>query len=209
MTDITPPFIHRFVPGTSLLTLLLLHGTGGDENALIGMAKELAPGAALLSPRGNVLEGTMPRFFRRIREGVFDEEDLKFRANELADFVEAAAQKYGFDPARLVALGYSNGAVTASGLLLLRPQTLAGAVLFRPMVPLVPDAPPDLSGVRVFVAAGEQDNIAPPENAEALVKLLSDAGAQVTLRWQTAGHKLAQAELEAARDWLAANFATA
>ena len=124
-------FVHRFVPASdpnSKITLLALHGTGGDESDLVPLAQTLAPGAAILSPRGKVLENGMPRFFRRLREGVFDEKDVIFRASELAEFVTAAAAKYHFDPAGVVAVSYSNGANTAAAILLLRPQTLAGAI---------------------------------------------------------------------------------
>src|SRR4249919_1781969 len=137
-----PDFIHDFVPGSSLRTLLLLHGTGGNERDLIPLGRELDPNAALLSPRGKVLERGMPRFFRRLAEGVFDLDDLKFRAAELAAFVAAAAAHYRFDPARVVAMGFSNGANIASSLLLLSPGTLKAAALFSPMVPFVPDPLP-------------------------------------------------------------------
>src|SRR5213594_4986343 len=152
-----PDFIHEFVPGASDRTLLLLHGTGGNERDLIPLGHELDPNAALLSPRGKVLENGMPRFFRRLAEGVFDLEDLKNRTNELADFVAAAAQHYGFAADKVVAVGYSNGANIAASMLLLRPKTLRGAVLFRAMVPLVPDTPPNLSAVRVWIGAGMND----------------------------------------------------
>src|SRR5438046_1466021 len=136
--NLRPDFIHDFVPGSSSRTLLLLHGTGGNERDLIPLGRELDPNAALLSPRGKVLENGMPRFFRRLAEGVFDLEDLKYRTNELADFVAAAAQHYGFASDNLIAVGYSNGANIAAAMLLLRPEILHGAVLFRAMVLLVP-----------------------------------------------------------------------
>src|SRR4026209_2924110 len=131
-----PDFIHDCVPGSSSRTLLLLHGTGGNERDLIPLGRELDPNASLLSPRGKILENGMPRFFRRLAEGVFDLEDLKARTHELADFVLAAAREYGFDAGRVFAAGYSNGANIAASSLLLRPGMLAGAVLLRPMVPL-------------------------------------------------------------------------
>lgn len=195
-------FIHAFVPGTSARTLLLLHGTGGTENDLVPLGRSLDPTAALLSPRGKVLENGMPRFFRRLAEGVFDEEDLVRRTHELADFVAAAAGRYGFDPARLVAVGYSNGANIAGGLLLLRPETLSGAALLRPMVPLVPPTMPDLSGKPVLIAAGRQDPIAPTEEAEALATLLREAHAEVTTSLEDAGHGLTQETVETTRRWL-------
>jgi phospholipase/carboxylesterase len=197
-----PDFIHEFIPGTSTRTLLLLHGTGGNERDLIALGRELDSNAALLSPRGKVLENGMPRFFRRLAEGVFDLEDLKYRANELADFVAAAAQHYGFGTDRLVAVGYSNGANIAASMLLLRPDTLKAAILFRAMVPLFPDKLPNLSPVHVWIGAGDQDPIVPPPETKRLAELLRRAGADVTFRFANAAHGLTNGDLEAARDWL-------
>jgi phospholipase/carboxylesterase len=197
-----PDFIHEFVPGTSNRTLLLLHGTGGNERDLIALGRELDPNAALLSPRGKVLENGMPRFFRRLAEGVFDLEDLKHRTNELADFVIAAAQHYGFANANLVAVGYSNGANIAASMLLLRPEALPTAILFRAMVPLYPETQPNLSSVRVWIGAGDQDPIVPASETKRLVELLRRAGADVTIRFAKAGHGLTNDDLEAARHWL-------
>lgn len=198
-------FIHEFVPAHPTgrgLTLLLLHGTGGDERALLPMAPLLEPGAAILSPRGKVLEQGRSRFFHRLSEGVFDIEDLKLRAHELADFVEAASARYGLDPGQVIAAGYSNGANIAAALLLLRPRTLAGAVLFRPMVPIVPDELPSLIGTPVFISAGRQDPIVRPEETKRLARLLGDAGAEVTVNWSASGHWLGREEIVAARQWL-------
>ncbi len=197
-----PDFIHEFVPGTSNRTLLLLHGTGGNERDLIPLARELDSRAALLSPRGKVLENGMPRFFRRFAEGVFDVEDLKHRTNELADFVAAAAQHYGFAADKVVAVGYSNGANIAASMLLLRPEILRGAVLFRAMVPLVPENLPELSSVRVWIGAGSEDPIIPASEAQRLVELLRRAGADVTIRFARAGHRLTNDDVEAAQHWL-------
>ena len=199
-----PDFIHDFVPGSSSRTLLLLHGTGGNERDLIPLGRELDPNAALLSPRGKVLENGMPRFFRRLAEGVFDLEDLKYRTNELADFVDAAAQHYGFASDNVVAVGYSNGANIAASMLLLRPQVLAAAVLFRAMVPLIPDKLPDLFSVRIWIGAGDQDPIVPSSETKRLAELLRRAGADVTIRIAKTGHGLTNDDLEAARDWLGA-----
>lgn len=199
-------FIHQFIPGSdpgTSPTLLLLHGTGGDETDLLGLGRALDGGAALLSPRGMVLEQGMPRFFRRLAEGVFDLDDLIRRTHELADFVADAAVQYGFDPRHVVAVGFSNGANIAASMLLLRPETLATAALFRPMVPLVPEALPDLSHVPVFIAAGRQDSIVPPGESERLAALLRQAGAPVTLHWEAGGHGLMQGDLAAAQTWLA------
>ena len=198
-------FIHRFIaakePETPL-TLLLLHGTGGDEADLLGLGHQLAPGVALLSPRGKVLENGMPRFFRRLAEGVFDLEDLRARTHELADFVEMAVQRYRLASDRVFAVGFSNGANIAASVLLLRPQVLAGAVLFRAMVPLVPETLPHLRGRPVLLAAGRRDPIVSPDETERLRLLLAQAGADVTLHWETAGHALTPLDLEATRAWL-------
>lgn len=179
-------FVHRFIPAQSAdqhSTLLLLHGTGGDENDLLDLGRILAPGAAMLSPRGNVLESGLPRFFRRFAEGVFDVEDLIARTHELAAFIQKAAETYHFDPQKVIAVGYSNGANIATSTLLLHPDTLADAVLFRPMVPLEPDDKPDLSSKQIFISAGRYDAIMPSIETERLVNLLQTAGANVTLRW--------------------------
>ena len=198
-------FTHRFMPVLKVdeaPTLLLLHGTGGNETDLLQLGQSLAPDASLLSPRGKVLENGMPRFFRRLAEGVFDMEDLIRRTHELADFVEAAAQTYGFDRSRVWAVGYSNGANIAASTLLLRPAVLSAALLLRAMVPLEPETMPDLRGAPVFIAAGRYDPIVPVSNIERLETLLREAGADVTLRWQDAGHGLENEEIADARKWL-------
>lgn len=200
-------FIHRFVPSTAAPvadapTLLLLHGTGGNEHDLIELGRSLAPGFNLLSPRGKILENGMPRFFRRLAEGVFDEDDLIHRTQELAGFIDEAAAQYGFAADRVTALGYSNGANIAASLLLLRPGVLYGAVLLRAMVPLVPPTPPNLRGTRVFLASGVADPILPLENARRLRTMLSEAGAAVDFHEIPAGHQLTAGELDAAREWL-------
>jgi phospholipase/carboxylesterase len=197
-----PDFIHEFVPGTSDRTLLLLHGTGGNEHDLIPLGRELDSNAALLSPRGKVLENGMPRFFRRLAEGVFDIEDLKQRTNELAEFIAAAAQHYKLAADQVVAVGYSNGANIAASTLLLRPEILHAAILFRAMVPLVPENLPNLRSVRVWISAGDQDPIIPVSEAQRLVELLRRAGADVTIRFANATHGLTDADVKAARHWL-------
>lgn len=198
-------YVHVLVPGARPdgLTLLLLHGTGGDERDLLGLGRALSGDAALLSPRGTVLERGAPRFFRRLAEGVFDEADLVARAADLARFVARAADAYELDEDKVVAAGFSNGANIAGALLLLHPGTLRGAALFAPMVPLVPAALPDLSGVAVIASAGRADPIAPLDQAERLADLLSDAGAAVTLRRHEGGHTLDAAAVTEARAWLA------
>lgn len=198
-------FTHTFAAGadSSKPTLLLLHGTGGNEHDLVPLGRALAPGANLLSPRGKVLEQGMPRFFRRLAEGVFDEEDVRRRAVELADFVSAAAKAYGFDAARVTAVGYSNGANIASAVLLLRPGTLRGAALFRGMVPLVPDPLPS-TAARVLISNGRADPIVSLEETERLASLLRSAGADVDVRLHPGGHQLTQGDLTAAQAWLRA-----
>lgn len=199
-------FIHRFIPATSngLPTLLLLHGTGGNEDDLLDIGSAIMPGAALLSPRGKVLENGMARFFRRLAEGVFDLEDLRRRTAELAEFVAAAAKAYGLDSSRVVSVGYSNGANIAASLLLLRPAVLAAAILLHAMVPLVPEPLPDLQGRPVYLSAGRLDTMIPPRETERLAKLLESAGAGVTLAWQPGGHGLAPGEVDSARAWFQA-----
>jgi len=198
-------FIHRWVPGvagSSLPTLLLLHGTGGNESDLLSLGPMLLSGASVLSPRGNVSENGAPRFFRRLAEGVFDIEDLIARTHELAEFVGAAAAHYGFDAGNVIAVGYSNGANIASSMMLLRPGTLAGGILLRPMVPLEPDSPPDLSGTPVYLGAGQMDPIVPTDNVTRLAELLEGYGATVTLTWQPAGHNLTREDVQSAREWI-------
>jgi predicted esterase len=197
-------FVHRFEPTSdqSAPVLLLLHGTGGDENDLIDLGHMLAPGAALLSPRGKVLENGMPRFFRRLAEGVFDLEDLKVRTHELADFVETASTIYAFDPQRVIAVGFSNGANIAASMLLLRPNVLMGAILSHPMVPLVPETLPNLANKPIFVGAGRFDPLIPVSETERLVALLQEAGATVTLHLQNGGHVIAHEEVRVAKTWL-------
>src|SRR5215471_14015559 len=190
---IRPDFIHEFVPGSSNRTLLLLHGTGGNEREFIPLGRELDANASLLSPRGKVLENGMPRFFRRLGEGVFDLEDLQKRTHELADFVAAAADRYDMDNKNIIAVGYSNGANIAASTLLLRPETFAGAILFRSMVPLEPEKG-ELANVRVWIGAGNHDPIIPPSETQRLVELLRTAGADVTVRFLSAGHALTPAD---------------
>ena len=197
-----PDFLHEFVPGNSSRTLLLLHGTGGNERDLLPLGRGLDPNASLLSPRGKILENGMPRFFRRLAEGVFDLEDLKTRTNELADFVAAAARHYKLDAEHIVAVGYSNGANIAASMLLLRPEIMHAAILFRAMVPLAPENLPDLSSVRVWIGAGNQDPIIPTSETQRLAELLRSTGAEVTIRFFNAGHGLTNDEVETAGQWL-------
>jgi phospholipase/carboxylesterase len=199
-------FIHQFIPapdGRSQRVLLLLHGTGGNEHDMVPLGRDIDPEAALLSLRGNVLENGMPRFFRRLAEGVFDEEDVVRRANELADFVPAAAAKYRFDQTQLTAVGYSNGANIAAAVLLLRPGTLKSAILLRGMVPITPSTGPKLPDTRVLICSGTRDSIIPVENPERLAAMLRHAGAAVTHRFEEAGHQLVFDEIAAAKNWLA------
>jgi phospholipase/carboxylesterase len=196
-------FIHNFEPGKSGKTLLLLHGTGGDETDLVGLGQAVAPGWALLSPRGKVLEHGAPRFFARLAEGVFDDTDLRFRAGELAEFVEAAADHYGFDRKQVVALGYSNGANIASAMMLLHPQALRAAALLRPMVPFEPDSTASLAGKSVLLVSGDLDPIATPEHGERLEAIFSAAGADVTRRTFPVSHQLSQGDLALVAKWLA------
>lgn len=196
-------FVHRFVPGsTAGTTLLLLHGTGGNENDLLPIGRELSHGAALLSPRGRVLENGMPRFFRRFAEGRFDLDNLKFETSALAQFIKQASSKYELQSNKLIAVGYSNGANIAGSLLLTEPGLLAGAILFRPMVPFVPDTPPDLKNISVLLSAGKNDSIVAPDNTLRLADLLENAGARVLVHWHAGGHELGQDDIDAAKAWL-------
>jgi phospholipase/carboxylesterase len=194
-------FVHRFEPATvgGLPPVLLLHGTGGDENDLVPLGHAVAPGAALLSPRGQVIEHGMPRFFRRLAEGVFDEDDVRRRALDLADFVEQARGRYGLGAP--VALGYSNGANIAAAVLLLRPEALAGAILLRAMVPLSDPPAAGLAGKPVLIVSGAQDPIALPDNAARLADMLRRAGAAVDHRILPAGHPLTNTDVTLARSW--------
>jgi phospholipase/carboxylesterase len=203
MTDRITNFVHRFEPAArgDAATLLLLHGTGGNESDLLPLGQMIAPGAALLSPRGQVLEQGMPRFFRRLSEGVFDEADVRARALDLAGFIAEARANYGL-PAP-IALGYSNGANIAAALLYLWPEALAGAVLLRAMPPLAGGPEARADGKPVLILSGAMDPIVPPANAGRLASALEAAGASVTHKTLAAGHELSQADIRTARDWLA------
>lgn len=205
----SPAFIHRFEPATApgLPPLLLLHGTGGDENDLLPLGRAVLPGAALLSPRGQVLEGSMPRFFRRLAEGVFDEADLTKRTHELADFIADARTRYGLQAP--VALGFSNGANIAAALLLLRPEALAGAALLRAMAPFAKPPQAQLSGKPVLLLSGRLDPIIPAANAAGLAATLERAGAAVEHHVLQTGHGLSQADVGLLEKWLAGQRAKA
>jgi predicted esterase len=198
-------FIHRFIPAEdqSAGTLLVLHGTGGNENDLVGIGQAIAPGAAILSPRGNVLENGAPRFFRRIAEGVFDPKEVHSRGEELARFIRAAVVTYRLDPSRIFALGYSNGANIASTVMLIEPGSIQGSILFRPMLVYEPSRKNDLSGSSVFISAGRMDPIVPTTSVEQLAEIFRSVNADVTLKWQLAGHSLVPSEVREASEWFA------
>ena len=201
-------FVHYFEPSPNgktrnALTLLLLHGTGGDEKDLVPVGRMLSSKANLLSPRGKSIEEGVPRYFRRLAEGVFDEKDLMFRTNELGDFVKSAAEKYDFDLKKVFAVGFSNGANIGASLLITLPELLAGAILFRAMLPYYPRRAPDLHGKSVLVVAGGLDRITPKERVEELSKLLEKGGAKVALKWEPqASHGLTQEDVKLAKGWL-------
>ena len=199
-------FIHRYVPAADPATadtLVVLHGTGGDENDLISIGQAIAPGAAILSPRGNVLENGAPRFFKRMAEGVFDPKEVRSRADELARFIRGAVVTYRLDPSRVYALGYSNGANIASTVMLVEPGVFRGSILLRPMLVYDPPEQNDLSDTAVFISAGRMDPIVPVESVEKLVKLFESAHSNVTVKWQLAGHSLVPSEVREASEWLA------
>jgi len=207
MKDTDLGFIHRFVPPNSnakeaMPTLLLLHGTGGNEDDLIPLGKELAPNASILSVRGKVLENGMPRFFRRLEEGVFDMEDLKKRTDELAEFIVKSSSAYKFDPESVIAIGYSNGANIAASVLLRHPEVLEGAILFRAMVPFIPTVMPDLSKKSIILLEGLYDPIVSKAEAQSLLELFTKTQSSVTLKWQNSGHNLTQEDIVAAKKWL-------
>lgn len=196
-------FKHVFIQGDlPLPVLLLLHGTGGDEHDLVGLGQSLSPGSSILSVRGKVLENGMPRYFRRLAEGVFDLEDLTFRTQELSDFVVRAGKQYGFANSPVIAVGYSNGANIASSILFSRPEILQGAVLYRAMVPFEPEAAADLRGKKVLMLSGLMDQIIPADNSKRLAELLKEAGADVDFRLKPTGHGLTQSDLSEAKAWL-------
>jgi len=220
-------FKHRFVPSPYLkqehttrnfnqkqnikdnndsLTFILLHGTGGNEDDLIPVGQMLSSSASLLSPRGKVLENGMPRFFKRLAEGVFDMEDLKFRTKELADFVKDASNTYSFNLNKTIAVGFSNGANIAASLLLSYPETIKGAILFRAMIPFIPENMPDLSGKKVLLSAGTFDPIVSKSQIEGLLNIFQKSGADVTLKWQQSGHNLTQKDIFDAKEWLEKNL---
>jgi predicted esterase len=200
-------FVHVFRPAekASLPTLLLLHGTGGDENDLLPIGRELWPGAALLGVRGKVLENGMPRFFRRFAEGVFDVDDLKIRTNELAQFIDKAAERYGFSKRQLVAVGYSNGANIAASLVLLHPHSIAAGVLFRAQLPFTPDIIRNFADLSMFIAAGKRDTIVPRQETERLAAVLESGGGDVSLFWHNGGHELGDDDIVTAKAWLTDN----
>jgi len=199
---------HIFIQGSdpNAPVLLLLHGTGGTENDLLPLAEIVSPQSSVLSVRGNILENGMPRFFRRLAEGVFDEEDLIFRTHELNQFLDQAAKEYLFARDNIVAIGYSNGANIAASLLFHDKHALQGAILHHPMVPLRSIQLPDLSSCYCFIAAGERDPICTKEESIELYQLLEGAGAKVTLHWEPSGHQLTRTEIVAAQQWFATQF---
>jgi predicted esterase len=196
-------FIHRFLPGKSPVTLLTLHGTGGDENDLLQVGQVLVPGAAILSPRGKAVENGAFRFFSQITPGVFDENEIRTRAGELAEWIASAVAQYGLDPSRLYALSYSNGANMAAATMLLHPGSIAGGVLLRPMNVIRPATLPDLSGAPVLIVAGQEDALTPLSRTEALGRLLAEAGAAVDFSVQNTGHELTPQDFGLGKKWFA------
>ena len=208
-------FIHRFIPASAsslkrnknnLPVLLLLHGTGGNEDDLLPVGKMLCQDCTLLSPRGMVIENGMPRFFRRLAEGIFDTEDLKYRTHELADFIDKASHSYGFEMNKIIAVGFSNGANIAASMFLLRPEVLSGAILFRAMVPFEPESLPDLSSKHILLSEGLHDPIVSKHEAERLFEILKKSRSKITLKWQKLGHNLTEDDITMAKEWLTSSF---
>ena len=194
---------HMFQQGESdqLPTLVLLHGTGGTEDDLLPLAQNISPHSSVLGVRGNVVENGMPRFFRRVSEGVFDLEDLVFRTKELNQFLNEASERYGFERDNVVALGYSNGANIATSLLFHYHDSLRGAILHHPMVPLRNKILPDLADIPVFIGAGTQDSLCSQEETKELAIMLRTAGALVDIHWEDDGHQITPEEINAAKEW--------
>lgn len=195
-------FVHNYDPGVSNRTILALHGTGGGERDLVPLARSLFPGANVLAPRGKVSERGAARFFKRLAEGVFDLDDLRQQTDDLANFVGDSATRYGFDASNVWALGYSNGANIAASLFLQRSKTLAGAVLLRAMTPFTPEQVPDLTGKRIFLAAGCFDPLVAVSDIENLAHLFRSGGADIELHFQNAAHDLSREELSAIKSWI-------
>ncbi|MGV3489479.1 MAG: alpha/beta hydrolase [Tuberibacillus sp.] len=200
--------IHVYKKGVNpeMPTLVLLHGTGGNETDLINIGEYISPSSSLLGVRGNVLENGMPRFFRRLAEGVFDIEDLKYRTKELHDFLNESAEKYGFDRSNMVAVGYSNGANIAASLLFHYERVLKGAILFHPMVPLRGIPLPNMTDIPVFIGAGKNDPLIPAKESEELANMLTGAGAEVETFWGNRGHQLTPEELRLAIEWFKKHY---
>ncbi|WP_430510086.1 alpha/beta hydrolase [Gottfriedia solisilvae] len=199
---------HIFIKGTnpSKPTFLLLHGTGGNEHDLLPIAGMIDDEASILSVRGNVSENGMPRFFKRLAEGVFDEEDLVFRTKELKEFIDQASTDYDFNPNHVIAIGYSNGANIAGSLLFHYEDALKGAMLLHPMVPIRNLDLPEMKNLSVFIGAGKNDPICLPQETEELASLLQGAGATVETHWENNGHSLTRTEIEKAAEWYEKNF---
>jgi predicted esterase len=198
-------YIHRFVPAppdsSRPVTLLLLHGTGGDENSLLSLGNNLWPGAGLLGLRGKVLENGMPPSFRRFTEAGIG--DVRSRTEELAQFIRAASERYRFSTRRLIVVGYSNGANLAASLILFHPHYLARAVLFRVTVPLVPEIIRDFSNLFIFIGAASLDPLIPAGQAGELAAIFKSGGAEVAISWHQGGRELGEDDVQAARNWLA------
>jgi phospholipase/carboxylesterase len=198
--------LYRKGSKSSSVTFLLLHGTGGTEYDLLPIAHRISSASNVLSVRGEVQENGKPRFFRRFAEGVFDEEDLLFRTEELNGFIDQAANRYEFDRQNVVAIGYSNGANIAGSLLFHCKNSLKGAILFHPMVPRRGVLLPDLSQTPIFIGAGTNDFISPASETEELLARLEGAGASVEVHWEHAGHQLTFTEIDEAANWYKEHF---
>jgi len=203
----TSDFIHKYFPGDKPdgVTLLMLHGTGGNEMSLASLGQAIDREAGQLSPRGKISEGGAPRFFRRLGEGVYDMEDVARQSEALANWITAARAEYGIGADKLVAVGYSNGANIAAAVILRHPGVITRAVLVRAMMP-VEGLTPDLSGTKILLLAGQYDPLVPAGESERLAQAFRQFGADVTLETFPTDHGIVNEDLVAARTWIQANI---
>ena len=194
---------HVFQKGASSRTILVMHGTGGDEHNILPLAKALDPDASVLSPRGMHLEGGMNRYFERYPDGTFNEQSIEEAVSDLAEFVSSAVQEYGIDASNIFATGFSNGANTAAAIMVRHPELLVGAALFGSTIPFAEVERVNLAGKRIWLANGDQDSYAPVDVSARWVEQLADFGAEVTWLRHSGGHQISQDHLRQIAEGLA------